>query len=172
MHGTDGPKGSPLNQNHDALVIPKQPVPVTLWVHPEGRVQAEVFLFRGGEQPGASEVPADLFNSESPFVVARSTETGETRFYNKRAIVRVEYDAGIDPRDPESGDLTQLGCRLSMMDGSILDGVIEAFMPPEHRRLYDYINLEGERFLRLRLDAGLECLVNKAYIVRIVQADT
>jgi len=38
-------------------------------------------------------------------------------------------------------------------------------LPPNHERLYDYLNLSKERFIKLNLEDGSLCLVNKAYIV-------
>lgn len=161
------------------LTIPKIEAPVTLWVHPEGRVEGSVFLECCGEDGRPTQQPAEILNSPDPFLVVRCHASGDLRFYNKHALVRVgceNDDAAVALED----ELTELQCRLFMMDGSILDGLIREVLPPERRRLYDYINTLGQQFLRLftvtaAAAAGNDalewpvCLVNKTYIVRIAQ---
>jgi hypothetical protein len=53
------------------------------------------------------------------------------------------------------------------MDGSLIEGVVRYPLPPGHARLYDYLNLTKEQFVKLYLDNGSICLVNKAYIVYV-----
>ena len=91
-------------------------------------------------------------------------EPEELRFYNKRAIVRVEYHEEEPPSEEGTGIKT-LHCRVSLMDGSLIEGIVRYPLPPNHERLYDYLNLSKERFVKLYLEDGNICLVNKAYIV-------
>lgn len=153
--------------SHEELRIPKRQKPVTLWVHPEGRVVGSVFLNLQSEAGGGEEQPAEIFNNPTPFLVLWRSDLNEHRFYNKRSVVRVEYDEA----PPPGGPCTRIGCRLQMMDGSVVQGRIVEALPPEHSRLFDYINQEGERFLRVYVDGTRSCLVNKAYIVHITQVE-
>ena len=151
----------------DSYRIIKRAEPVTLWVHPDGPVRGELYLQQQSDVADRPEHPIEVLNREQPFVVVHLVDTGEVRFYGKRAIVRVHHrpvEAG-----QESADITTLPCHLHMMDGSTLSGTIREFLLPEHRRLFDYLNQRGQAFLRLHLDDGEICLVNKAYIVRATE---
>ncbi len=145
------------------LRIPKQLSEVRLWIHPEGQVVASLFLSFTGEDM-RPEDPLQVLNTDSRFLAIKREDPDEVRFYNKASIVRVEYleevieDAQI--KDP-------LQCTMHMMDGSLIDGEIHRFLPPEHSRLYDYLNLDNEPFTKIHLQEGYVCLINKAYIVRV-----
>lgn len=150
----------------EALKIPKKQKPVTLWVHPEGRVIGAMFLYEQSESHSGQEQPIEVLNNDAPFLVLHREDLDEPRFYNKRSIVRTEYE---DDGSTNTSDLTVIPCRLHMMDGSLLEGEIREFLDPEHARLFDYINQNGEHFLKLHVPEGRVYLVNKAYIVHIAQ---
>ena len=158
-----------ITVSNEELKIPKKQKPVTLWVHPEGRVVGAIFLYQQSENHSGQEQPVDVLNGCAPFVVLQREDLGEPRFYNKRSVVRVEYE---DSEPDDTPDMTVLKCGLHMMDGSRLEGTIREFLPPEHRRLYDYINSEGEDFVKLHLGNNNVCLVNKAYIVHVTHQES
>ncbi len=152
----------------DSYRISKGEHEATLWVHPEGRVLASLFLHLNDARESGHEEPIELINGPAPFIVVRCNGTDELRFYSKRAIVRIEH-APMTPVD--SDDASTIACELRMMDGSSLTGSIREFLVPEHRRLFDYLNQRGEQFLRIFLADDRVCLVNKAYIVRAIELD-
>jgi hypothetical protein len=159
-----------MQRNH-RYTIPKTLRQVTLWVHPEGRVIGSLFLsFHTKNGPGVED-PCSVLNEAGPFVVLQRTEPDELRFYNKRAIVRVEYQEEETPIEEGAGIKT-LHCQVSLMDGSLIAGVVRYPLPPSHERLYDYLNLSKERFAKLYLEDGSICLVNKAYIVCVSHLTT
>ena len=155
--------------NDNAYKIHKEGRDATLWIHPEGPVRAQLFLQMLSDRGTGAEQPLDVLNSDPPFIVVQCVDSGDTRFYSKRSLVRVQHESFAD--GDESADVTVIPCELSMMDGSSLRGTIREFLLPEQRRLFDYLNLRGEQFLRLVLDDGIICLVNKAYIVRAVETE-
>lgn len=57
------------------------------------------------------------------------------------------------------------------MDGSVFSGEIRKNLPPESRRLLDYLNLDNDRFIRVFTDGNAVALINKAYIVRATLMD-
>lgn len=151
-------------QNNHRYMIPKALQQVTLWVHPEGRVIGSLFLSFHTKHGSGMEDPFAVLNDAAPFLVLQRAEPEELRFYNKRAIVRVEYQK--EEVTVEEGDgIKTLGCQVSLMDGSVIAGVVRYLLPPSHERLYDYLNLSKEQFAKLYLEDGSICLVNKAYIV-------
>lgn len=143
------------------LKVPKEENKVTLWIHPEGRVLGTMFLSYRSTSMEAIE-PIDALNEPGRFLVLRRKD-GEIRFYNKASIIRVEYE-GREHQIPDD----VLSCALDLMDGSRVEGTISHFLPPERSRLYDFLNLEGERFIKIYENSHDACLINKAYIVQAV----
>lgn len=143
--------------------ISKSKVEVAIWIHPEGRVLGSIYLQDQSDQRDGAETPWEVLDKPLPFLVVECRGADSPRFYNKRSIVRLEYED--NPDQDESGQVA-IPCRLSLMDGSLVDGTIREFLAPSHARLYDYLNLQQHRFIEMHLDSGRVCLVNKAYIVR------
>ena len=144
------------------LKIPKKEKRVTLWIHPEGRVCGSLFLSLQNRYYSGAEEPLEVLNHEEPFLAFKRDGTDEPRFYNKTCIMRVEYP-GEGQRHPE--ETTRLWCRLHLTDGSEIEGAINKVLPPDHSRLYDFLNMDTERFTELSTTEGAVCLVNKAYVV-------
>jgi hypothetical protein len=151
----------------NSLKIPKKPMPVSLWVHPEGRVVGSIFLHLPGADATA-EQPVDVMNEKTDFLVIQREAPEGVVFYNKGSIVRLDYwDAG----EASCADGHPLPCRIMMMDGSVIDGALSKAAPIERSRLYDCMNDTSERFLKLRTGASEIMLVNKSYVVSISPAE-
>jgi hypothetical protein len=153
-------------QPNKNLKIPKKQKQVTLWIHPEGRVVGSLFLSLHGELPDSEEAPLEALNHPKSFLALRRDDTNELRFYNKSSIVRVEH---CKEQLAELEDINSIACRLCLMDGSIINGVIKRALPPDNARLYDYLNMHDERFAEIYLEKDIVCLVNKSYIVYVKQ---
>jgi hypothetical protein len=151
-----------------ALKVPKKQVPVTLWVHPEGRVVGSMFVHFPGSDSSDGEQPWDVINEAGDFVAIKLDEPEEMRFYNKSSVVRVEYRDGATLLLAEGRPLP---CMITMMDGSLIEGDICKATPVERSRLYDYMNDTSERFLNLRSHDVEVMLVNKSYVVYIGAVD-
>ncbi len=152
----------------EALRIPKKLKQITLWVHPEGRAIGSIFLHHQSNRYAGEEKPFEVLNHPDPFLVLKTDHPEEFRFYNKRSLVRAQYE---DDATDDIPDVVHLPCQLHMMDGSLLSGEIRESLPPEHARLLDYININNESFIKLHLENDEVCLVNKAYIVRVTPND-
>ena len=143
------------------LKIPKLEKPVRLWAHPDGLVLGAIFLQIPEPDQPHREDPWVVLNATDDFLVVHLQRPDELRFYNKTSLIRVEYteeelyvaDAGKD-----------LPCRVHMMDGSIIDGAMRKSLPPERSRLYDYMNTDNPRFLKLYTGGSEVCLINKTYV--------
>ncbi len=147
------------------LKIPKIRKQVNLWVHPEGRVVGSLFLREQSVHHAGPERPEEVLNQDAPFIVLYRENPSELRFYNRSAIVRVEYDDGAGPEGEDH--LTILPCRLDLMDGSRIEGEIREILPPDRARLFDYLNRNDIRFVRLFLPEGGICLINKNYVIHV-----
>jgi hypothetical protein len=143
------------------LKIPKVEKAVTLWTHPDGLVLGAIYLHLGEPDRPSGEDPWSVMNAADDFLVVRRQDPDELRFYNKASLIRVEYDE-IDCAEAEAGK--GLPCRVHMMDGSVIDGLMRKSLPPERSRLYDYMNTDNPRFLKLHVGARSVCLVNKSYV--------
>lgn len=148
----------------DIFRIPKRLQAVSLWVHPEGKVVGSIFLHLQSNTGSGEEQPLEVMNQVDPFLVVKCDDPEELRFYSKKSIVRVQYE---DAERAQSAEIVELPCCLHMMDGSMVEGVIKEFLPPEHSRLFDYINIVDQMFIKTHLQGGEVCMVNKSYVMRI-----
>jgi hypothetical protein len=144
------------------LRIAKALKQVNMWVHPEGLVKGAIFV-TVGEDNSTQEDPQYVLNADKPFLVLYREDPEEVRFYNRSSIVRVEFE-GNKPADDKT---TVFSCRINMMDGSVIDGEIIEILPPDHARLYDYLNQAHNRFIRLYTGETQVCMVNKNYIIQV-----
>jgi len=143
------------------LKVPKTRKEVKLWVHPEGLVIGSLFVREQSINRSGNEAPHEVMNQESPFVVLYLNEPSELRFYNRNSIIRVEYEDDDISHTPQNDILS---CRLTLMDGSLIDGEIRESLPPDYSRLFDYLNQDSEKFIKLYIENNQICLVNKSYI--------
>jgi hypothetical protein len=144
----------------DLLKVPKIRKPVTLWVHPEGRVLGNIFLLEQSMRHSGPEDPLEALNKGEPFLVFEREDPDQLRFYNRRSIIRVEYSSSAKP--PAQWDT--LHCQLAMMDGAQISGTIREPLPPDRARLLDYFNRNEDNFIRIYVDEDQIYLINKAYI--------
>lgn len=152
--------------DNNSLKVPKKLCPVSLWVHPEGRVLGGIYLRTQSPHHAGSEQPLEALNLCQSFLVFNRDEPPELRFYNIKSIIRVEYESAIEnTATTDSGaDEHSMHCHLQLMDGSYIDGTIREPLPPNHARLLDYLNRSDETFIKIHLDDGLTYLINKSYI--------
>lgn len=148
------------------LRIAKTQKQVEMWVHPEGLVKGAIFV-RVGDDNASQEDPRYVLNADKPFLVLYRSEPEEIRFYNRSSIVRVAFE----DKQPSTGTETVIPCRLHLMDGSMIDGEIIETLPPDHARLYDYLNQASDRFLRIYTGKTEVCMVNKNYIIQVSNQD-
>jgi hypothetical protein len=150
------------------LKIPKVEKPVTLWTHPDGLVLGMIYLHMGEPDRTRAEDPWSVMNHHDDFLVVKRHDPDELRFYNKASLIRVEYTED-QAYVAESGK--DLPCRVHMMDGSVIEGAMRKSLPPERSRLYDYMNTDNPRFLKLYVHGGGVCLVNKSYVGYIMTCE-
>lgn len=154
--------------SNNVLKINKLLKEVTLWIHPEGPVIGSLFL-QPQDENETGEVPEDVLNQDDPFVVLKSDTIEDIRFYSRSSIVRATYSGNSkDAADSEQ----QFQCQLLMMDGSLIKGRIRENLQPEYARLYDYLNKDRQRFIKIVTDENDVCLVNKSYIIQVIESPT
>lgn len=143
------------------LKIPKVEKPVTLWAHPDGLVLGSIYLHMPEPDRPTGEDPWSVLNGPEDFLVVRRHDPEELRFYNKASLIRVEYTEDELYINDSGKDLP---CSVHMMDGSLIDGAMRKSLPPERSRLYDYMNTDNPRFLKLYVGDKSVCLINKSYV--------
>jgi len=151
------------------LKIPKVERAVSLWTHPDGLVIGSIYLHMPEPDRPNGEDPFSVMNGAEDFLVVRRRDPEELRFYNKASLIRVEYKED-ELHVVDSGK--DLSCRIHMMDGSVIDGAMRKSLPPERSRLYDYMNTDNPRFLKLYVDEQSVCLINKSYVGYIMTRET
>lgn len=151
------------------LKVPKTEKDVSLWVNPDGLVKGSLFLLEQSHEHAGEEEPIEVLNQDSPFLVVRLHNPEQLRFYNRTSIIRVEYEQ--EAESSALGEQTIISCTIHLMDGSILEGTIRETLPPERARLFDYLNREKARFIRLYLSDTEVCLINKAFINYVSPSD-
>lgn len=156
-------------QSNEDLKIPKKQKQVTLWIHPEGRVIGSLFLSLHSGSSDSEEAPLEALNHPKSFLALRRDDSNELRFYNKSSIVRVEHCKAQSDESDALEQINLIACRLCLMDGSIIEGMIKRALPPDNARLYDYLNMPEERFAEVHIENDIVCLVNKSYIVYVKQ---
>jgi hypothetical protein len=150
------------------LKIPKIEKALRLWAHPDGLVLGSIFLHLPEPERARIEDPWRVLNGVEDFLVVRLDGPEALRFYNKASLIRVEYQED-EPYISDSGK--DLFCRVHMMDGSVIDGAMRKSLPPERSRLYDYMNTDNPRFLKLYIEGTGVCLINKTYVGFITSRD-
>lgn len=154
--------------SQDFFKVPKTEKPVTLWVHPEGKVKGSLYVREQSLHHIGEESPYESLNQTAPFVVIRREQPEELRFYHKSAIIRVEYTSSDSMSAP---DIQPMPCEIHMMDGSMITGNINTLLVPGQGRLYDYLNKDSERFVKLEMEDDLIYLINKNYIIYVRNLD-
>jgi len=158
--------------DNDILKVPKKLRPVTLVVHPEGRVVGSIYLRTQSPNHAGSEQPLEALNACKSFLVFNRDEPAELRFYNIKSVIRIEYEAAEDDDDSGSDRATNpMRCHLQLMDGSYITGSIRESLPPHHARLLDYLNRSDEAFIKVYMEDGLIYLINKSYINHVHVGD-
>jgi hypothetical protein len=137
---------------------------LTLWIHPEGRVSASLFLNVQNKHGAEEEALLDILNEMTAFLVLKRGDSDGVRLYNKAFIIRAEYQ---EETPPQAMAITSLLCRLHLSDSSIIEGSVREVLRPESSRLFDYLNLEDGPFAKIYLGDDKVCLVNKAYVVSV-----
>ncbi|MGD8568567.1 MAG: hypothetical protein PVJ39_10795 [Gammaproteobacteria bacterium] len=147
----------------ELLKVPKVPRSVTFWVHPEGRVTGSIFLRKQSMHHAGEETPLEALNHPEPFIVLRRQDPDQLRFYNRKSLIRVEYEG----KDYDVATaIKPLSCQLFMMDGSVISGNIQEPLHPNRARLLDYLNKTEDQFIKLHVDRNT-VLVNKSYIIHV-----
>ena len=136
-------------------------------MHPEGKVIGSLFLHDKKQDKAGSDI-LSLVNQPEPFLVFKCETPDELRFYNRSSIIRMEYEE----QPSLQNDIQTLECQLHMMDGSLLTGTIREALPPDYSRLYDYLNLTENRFVKIYTNNNEVILVNKTYINQVTIPET
>lgn len=152
-------RGISLSTN--TLQLPTKKKKVQLWVHPAGAVVGSLFIHPN--EYGKDQAVLDILNQPEPFIVFQVDTPNEIRFYNRQSIIRIEYN----DKDVIDESAQTLFCIIHMMDGSLIEGTIKEALPSEHARLYDYLNTQDSRFLKIYVTDDEVCLINKSYINQV-----
>lgn len=148
--------------------ISKRRLTVRLYLASGDEVQGAIFLHHSRNEYGLPEEPQDLLSLRSPFI-AIADASGAINFYNKAMVSYLTYQ-----EDPELTIIAKANLRkkiiVKLHDGVCLTGTVQTLLPQEQARLYDFLNLEDEAFIKMTGADGMVSLINKAFVVVVNQA--
>lgn len=152
--------------------IAKQHQKVRLYLSGGEEVEGVVFLHHSRNEYGLPEELQDVMNLPSPFIAIAETADDNSdaiSFYNKSMISRFTYQEKVDSTTKTAANLKEQ-ILVRLCDGLGISGEVQATLPPESARLYDYLNLENELFLKIVGSDGAVSLINKTFIMVVNKA--
>ena len=152
----------------DELKVPKRRAQVEVLL-PGGAVrQVMVFLGESAHDHAGAERLSDLLNGHVDFVPALDTASNQMTFLGRQSIAAARI-----ARELEGGDehtiATEHEVEVTLVDGTVLRGLVTFVLPPERSRLLDYLN-DAQPFVRL-LETDKVALINKRHIARVAKVD-
>lgn len=140
---------------------------VRLYLVNGDEVQGAIFLHHSRNEYGLPEEPLDLMNLPSPFI-AVADKSDAISFYNKSMVLYLTYQEDSDlTAIPEVNLRKKIVVKLH--NGSCLTGLVQTLLPQEQARLYDFLNLDDEAFIKMAGANGTVSLINKAFIMVVNQ---
>jgi hypothetical protein len=142
--------------------VPQEEMTVRIAVLGGHEVDGAVFYApaRPGGAPGHL---GDRLNDPEPFLPVSAPEGG--RLLNKDSIVRIELGPGHLDELPGEGVAEYVPVRMTLVDGTALDGRLVYAMPPGQTRVLDYLN-SCPRFVPLEHAGGIT-MINRNAIVEV-----
>jgi hypothetical protein len=128
------------------------------------RLSGMVFLEPIARHHTGQQDPRELLNDADgffPFAVG-----GHLLLIAKDQVKFATYAGNAEP--PMIGPPT-IGVRVSLADGTVVDGAVEIEGRSDAHRLLDYLNGFDDRFLSMTVDRTKHCLVNRRLIVGVQQ---
>ena len=160
-----------------SLAVPKRTVRVELRVHDGPLLLGDLFLDEASALHTGPQTLSEYLAQPEAFIplrlAAEAPAKGELLFLAKSSIarfrVRDDDEAGPVPWDEmpllpadEADAPPEVRVRIEMRGGDLIEGEMVGALPPEHRRLIDYLNQRGA-FLALRQGDDIH-IVNKAFV--------
>lgn len=151
------------------LRVPKHRVEAEAVLPGGDLLRVAIFLSDFSAHHQGAERLSDLLNGGQDFVPALDLDTSEMAFLN-RAGVAVFRVAAEHERDPAAEFTlpTEHEVQITLVDGSLLRGLVSFVLPPERSRLVDFLN-DAPPFFAL-LQNEQVALVNKRHVARVATA--
>jgi hypothetical protein len=149
------------------LRVPTVNVPVEIRCVDGRCLAGEIFLpAYSSRHPGPMR-PGEWSDTTLPFFPFRSRDANRLTILNREAVVALAV-----PAHANAGDDVVLGDPVHVAveaGGDRFEGDMVIDMPPEHRRVADWLNAPGA-FITLRAGATHH-LIQKRYVTRVVELD-
>ncbi len=153
----------------DELRVPKRRTPVEV-ILPGGAVrQVVVFLSEFASNHVGAERLSDLLNGTDDFVPAVEQEGERLTFLNRSSVAaaRVAPEVEEDANAADGATIpTEHEVEITLVDGTVLKGLVTYVLPPDRSRLNDYLN-EAPPFFKL-LEGKHLSLINKRHVSHVV----
>jgi len=144
--------------------VPQRRVRVRVLIDGGQRLEGVMYAPESSPAGSAGRLSDRLNDRKAPFVPVTCDE--QSYLLNKRSVLVVELDVDEGAIEvPEGAGGSRPAVLLWMSDGVQLSGELPYEMPPERRRLLDYLN-ESPQFVPLVVD-GQVLLINRERVCRV-----
>jgi hypothetical protein len=123
-----------------------------------------VFLEPIARHRSGPQDPRDLLNDDEAFFPFSADGTLHLLAKDQVALAtygEVAPESGLSPR--------MIDVKVSLADGSVVEGAVEVEVRSDSRRLLDHLNAFEDRFLTMTTAGAEHCLVNRRMIAGIEQ---
>ena len=145
------------------MKVEKSKQKATIRVSTGGRLEVNFFLGDFAWTHPGKELILDVLNSEKTFIPLEDLLTDEIILTGKSGIMDVE----LSDRQLPAGmtDAPETPVHVELINGDTFEGSFFIRMPPDSRRLSDFLNLTP-RFIYLCLDQN-DRVLNKDYVLSV-----
>lgn len=144
--------------------VPQREVPVIVELHDRSERRGTFYAAVSGPGGGPARLIDRLNDPDERFLPLTDSDRGW--LLNKEWIVRIAVAADHQAFEMEADAGTRhVEVRFDMAVGPALEGALAYNLPPDRRRLLDYMNM-GARFILLQHDGGTS-LVNRRFIAQV-----
>ena len=146
-----------------AFQVPQQEIQVRVTLRAGGEVDGGFFFFAACGPGGAPGRLVDRLNDPAETFLPLSDGAGGKLLHKDQILtVRVRGDsAGIEPPDSKGDIRTRV--RLTLSDGTAVEGQLTFTMPPGRGRVLDFLNA-APRFIALSDEASLTWIHRDAIV--------
>jgi hypothetical protein len=148
------------------LQVPKRRAPIEL-VAPGGeRRSVTVFLSEFAPDHAGAERVSDVLGRNELFFPALDHASDRITFVSRSTVVLARVPASFEDGSDEASHEDEHAVELTLVDGTVLRGVVSYALAPGQSRLIDYLNLPAP-FLRMVSGGDELLLVNKQHVARV-----
>lgn len=147
--------------------VPKRRAEVEIVLPGGASHSLAVFLAEFAQNHVGAERLSDLLNGSHDFIPAVDPARDEVTFLNRASIAVARIAPDFETGGESDYTLpSEHEVEISLVDGTLISGLVSFVLPPERSRLIDFLN-DAPPFFRV-LEPERISLVNKRHVARVV----